>query len=189
MATRKRPFDPGKAALAAVERKARDAEAERLQAQGATVRRDRAGNIISAYRSNVFNLLLSRGTITQGHHDAAQDLAELWAVWKGLDGKADGQGEFVDNGRAEPDKRCLVTDRQLRAGRDVARVLRQLGAVNRLLLERLIGDSVERDRPRVWRVQVEEAIGVGVRDRQTRAVVGALEELRMVFQEPRERAA
>lgn len=192
---RKRPHDPAAAVQAALERKARDAEAERLEAQGATVRRDRAGHIISAYRSNVFNLLLTRGTITQGHHDAAADLCELWAVWKGLDGKADNGGEFVDNGRTPPDRRCLVSDRQIRAGKDLYGDERRVGIMNTLaphhrkLLEAYMVATVEEDRPMEWRGIVEATVGIASRDKQVNIVVGSLEELRIILQEPRERAA
>lgn len=189
MANRRKPHDPAKAALATQERKDRDAEAQRLQDQGATVKRDKAGHIISAYRSNFANLLLSRGTITQSHHDAASQLAETWAIWKGLDGKQDAGSEFVDNGRTPPDQRCLVSDRQVRAGKDVKWVLRQLQSDHAKLLSAFMVATVEEDRPMAWRGLVEATLAITSRDKQTNIVVGSLEELRIIFHEPKERAA
>jgi hypothetical protein len=61
MARRHKPHDPAKATR---ERLEEAAERKRMEGQGATVTTDRAGKIVSARRSNVFNLLLQRGTIT-----------------------------------------------------------------------------------------------------------------------------
>lgn len=183
MATRRQPHDPAREER----RKERDVEAKRLERQGAAVKRDRAGHIISAHRSNVANLLLTRGTITQGHHDAFTRLAEAWAIWKALDGR-DQTGEFVDNGRTPPDQRCLVTDRQVRAGKDVAWIMRSLEPMSRIILEAFMVATVEEDRPMAWR-GIMERIGIVTRDKQTQLVVAALEELQGLLQQPRERAA
>lgn len=182
MARRNKPYDPATATQAALERREREAEVRRLQQQGATVKTDRAGKIVSAFRSNVFNLLRDRGTITANHHDAAHRLVLDWAAWKGLEGRPEQVGG--GSGSAE-----LITDRMVLAGKRVEWALSQVPPVSRLLLERLVGDTVEQDRPRVWRVQVKEAIGEESRDRQAQAVVDALEALRVVFQEPRRAAA
>jgi len=195
MATRRKPHDPAKATLAAAERRAREAEIARLTSQGATVTTDRAGHVISAYRSNVFNLLLSRGTITQSHHDAASQLADTWATWKGLDGR-DVVAEFVDNGRTPPDKRCLISDRMLFAGKriwgdgdNIVGALEHMDERSERLLIAFMVATVEEDRPMAWRGVVERAIGETVRDKQTAAVVEALEALRVVYEQPRRQAA
>lgn len=185
MATRRKPHDPAKAAVASLERRDRDEEAKRLEGMGATVSRDRSGAILSAYRSNVFNLLLSRGTITQNHHDAASQLANAWSTWKGLDGGPDHAGEKVDGSGGS---RELINDRMIRAGKDVQWTLSQIGSDHRRLLEAFMVATVEEDRPMAWR-GICERLGVAVRDRQTQLVVGALEELRGLYQDPRERAA
>lgn len=151
-----------------------------MEAQGATVSTDRGGQILSAFRSNVFNLLLSRGTITPNHHDAAHTLCLAWAQWKGLDGKPEAAGLVSGGGGC----REIVTDRMIRGGRRVAEALGDLPAEHRPLIERLVSDAVEQDRPRVWRVQVQEVTGLTTRDRQTRAVVAALEALRLVYEGP-----
>lgn len=184
MAKRKQET-PAQIAAKLTARKGRDEEAQRMATQGATVTRDRSGAILSAYRSNVFNLLLSRGTITQNHHDAATQLANAWATWKGLDGGPDQAGEKVDGSSGA---RELVTDRMIRAGRDVAWTLSQSGSDHRRLLEAFMVATVEEDRPMAWR-GICERLGISARDRQTQFVVAALEALRALYQDPRERAA
>lgn len=174
MPRRRKPHDPALAARALAEREEREAEKARLQAQGATVKTDRAGRVVAAYRSNVFNLLLGRGTITQDHYSASEWLSTLWAEWKGLDGKADRLAEVVDGAGGS---RELVTDRMIRAGREVHRVLDALQPLSRLILEHFMVAAVEEDRPMSWR-GIMERIGIWTLERQTVAVVLALEELR-----------
>lgn len=181
-----KPHNPALAAQAALERRDREAEKARLEGLGAKVTTDRTGRIVSAYRSNVFNRLLSRGTIAQSHHDAAQWLADAWAAWRGLDGKPETFGEVVDGGHGAAE---LVTDRMIRAGRDVQWILGQLEPQARTLMEAFMVATVEEDRPMAWRGIVERSVGVTVRDRQTEAVVTTLEALRVVYQEPRRAAA
>ena len=180
MARRRKPHDPAQATEAALRRREAEAEKARLVAQGATVSVDRAGKIISAWRSNVFNLLLTRGTITPNHHDAAHRLSLDWAAWKGLDGKPEAFGEVVDGGGGCAE---LVTDRMIRAGRDVSFALSSVDALSRVILEAFMVATVEEDRPMAWRGIVER-IGIRARERQTEAVVASLEALRVVYQEP-----
>jgi hypothetical protein len=161
---------------------------------GATVTQDRAGRIMSAYRSNVFNLLLNRGSITPNHHDAASRLAESWAAWKGMDGKQDG-GAKVDCGSTAPHTRALVTDRMVKAGKDVAWTLAGIPQPHRRLLEAFMVATVEEDRPMVWRgiVERETLVLKGKRhdkvDPQLVAVVFMLDALVAMTQQPRERRA
>lgn len=182
----KRIHDPAAATIAALERRAREDEIARLVAQGAKVTTDRQGRVVSAYRSNVANLLLSRGTITQSHHDAFTLLANAWAAWKGLDGGPDHGGEKVDGSSGA---RELVTDRMIRAGREVALILGCLLPAHRALLTAFMVATVEEDRPMSWRGIVERDAGITARDRQTVLVVASMEDLRALYQEPRERAA
>jgi len=184
---RKAPHDPAKAMEAALQRQEREAEIARLKAIGAEVTTDkRTGQILSARRSNVFTLLLSRGTITQNHHNAAYDLANAWATWKGLDGKGDRFGAVVDgsNGSAE-----LVTDRMIRAGRVVGTTLAALSLEARVILEHMMVATVEEDRAMHWRGVLERAGVRGSLERQTTAFVCALEELRAFYEAPRARVA
>ena len=187
MAKRK-PHDPSLAAKLALQRAERDAEIDRLKAMGAEFETDAARRIVSARLSNVFNLLLARKTITANQYDAACQLREDWAAWKGRDGKPEGQAAFVDNGRTPPNRRCLVTDRMIQAGARVVAVLRQLDELSASILTAFMVATVEEDRPMVWR-GIMERLGVTVRERQTRAVVAALEALRAIYQEPRRVAA
>lgn len=185
MAKKRRPHDPAAATLAALERRDREAEIARLQSQGATVSTDRTGRVISARRSNVFSLLLARGTITQNQHDAAYRLAQDWATWKGLDGKGE-RSEFVDGGSGAAE---LVTDRMIQAGRRVGSALETLGVVHGSILCSFMIATVEEDRPMMWRGIVERVLGITVRDRQTMAVQDALEALRGIYEQPRKQAA
>jgi hypothetical protein len=180
MARRRKPTDPNAATRANEAKAERDAEIARLRSMGAAVNLDRAGRILSAYRSNVFNLLLARGTINANHHDAAGWLAEQWAMWKGLDGRGDTLSEVVDGGSG---CRELVSDRMIRGGRDVGRALSSVEPLSRVILEAFMVATVEEDRAMAWR-GIMERIGIKSRDRQTQAVVSALEELRVFYQEP-----
>jgi hypothetical protein len=182
MARRHKPHDPAKATR---ERLEEAAERKRMEGQGATVTTDRAGKIVSARRSNVFNLLLQRGTITPNHHDAAYTLANEWAAWKGLDGKPEGAREHIDGGSGCAE---LVTDRMIRAGKAVERTLSALHPISRIILERFMVATVEEDRAMVWRA-IMSKIGFTSEDKQTQAFVGALEDLRIVYQEPGRQAA
>lgn len=181
---RRKPHDPAKAQEAANARREEQANLATAIAQGANITTDKVGRVISVWRSNVFRLLLERGTITQNHHDAAYDLANAWAAWKGLDGKGE-RGEFVDGGKGCAE---LVTDRMIRAGRDVKRALSQVDPLSRAILEAFMVATVEEDRPMSWR-GVMERLGIKVRERQTACMVGALEALRVAYEEPGKVAA
>lgn len=172
MSRRNKPYDPAKAE--------REAEKARLIAQGAQLVLDRGGKVVSARRSNVFNLLLQRNTITADHYDAAYTLANEWAAWKGLDGKGDTFGQIVDCGSGCAE---LITDRMIRAGRAVERALSAVDELSRTIMEALMIATVEEDRCMAWR-GILERCGVTGKDRQTTAVVGALEALRRHYQEP-----
>jgi hypothetical protein len=183
MARRNRPHDPAKAQRERIER---DAEIARLKAQGAEVSLDRGGKLVSARRSNVFTLLLKRGSITPNQHDAAYRLSLDWAAWKGLDGKPESFGEVVDGGSGSVE---LVTDRMIRAGRTVRASLRELHDRDSALLEAFMVATVEEDRAMAWRGVVERVLGPMGRDRQVSVVVDALEALRAVYEGPRRVAA
>lgn len=186
MARRRKPTDPTEAARLATERRDREQEVERLKAMGATITTDNTGRIVSARRSNVFNLLLTRKTITQNQYDAAYRLSVDWATWKGLDGKGEAFGEFVDGGSGCAE---LVTDRMIRAGRDVSGALAIVFGNDRRLIEAFMVATVEEDRAMVWRAIVERVTGETIRDRQTAMVVTALESLRCVYEGPRQARA
>jgi hypothetical protein len=189
---RRKPADPGAAARLAQDRKDREAEIARLIAMGATVTLDPGRRLVSARLSNAYNLMLQRKAITASQYDAAYNLAELWAVWKGLDGKPEGNAEFVDNGRSAPDKRCLVTNRMIVAGKAVNTILDKLYPDNRRLTVAFMVATVEEDRSMAWRgIMEREGVQPGSitidgerKDRQTVAFVRALEALRRLFQEP-----
>ena len=181
---RRKPHDPAKAQEAADARREEQANLAAAIAQGANITTDKVGRVISVWRSNVFRLLLERGTITQNHHDAAYDLANAWATWKGLAGKGE-RGEFVDGGKGCAE---LVTDRMIRAGRDVKRALNPLDPIFRVILEAFMVATVEEDRPMAWR-GIMERLGIKARERQTTLMVAALEALRVVYEEPGKAAA
>jgi hypothetical protein len=184
MAKRK-PHDPAAALRAASDRAQHKAEALRIKAQGGDVRLDAGGRIISAWRSNVFRLLLERGTITPNHHDAAYTLAKDWAAWKGLDGKPETFGQFVDGGSGSAE---LITDRMLNGGRRVRRALEAIDPLSRVILEAFMVATVEEDRAMAWR-GIMERLKITGRERQTALVVAALEALRVQGEEPGRRAA
>ncbi len=177
MTRRRKPHDP---AAAERERANTKAEVERLTGMGAEVNLGPDGKILSAWRSNVFTVLLRSGSITPNHHAAAMRFCEAWAVWKGLAGSA-GRMEAVDGGTGEAE---LVTDRMIIAGREVERVLAQVGPMDRELLKAFAVATVEEDRPMVYRGIVERVSGVTGRDAQPAIVRAALENLRRVYEAP-----
>lgn len=191
MSKPRKPYDPAHAA----ERAARVAEIDRLQKLGATVTVDPAKRIISARRSNVFTLLLHDGRISQAHHDAAARVAELWATAKGMDGR-ETLGAKVDCGSTPPHMRCLVTDRMMAASLRISLMLAGLSEAHRMLLEAFMVAGVEEDRPMSWRGMVERVLIVpprkhraGASDPHLAAVVGMLDALVALAQEPRARRA
>lgn len=178
---RKTPFDPAAQARQALERQDRESEIKRLEGQGVVVNLDQGRRIVSAYRSNVFKILLEARTITQNHHNAAHTLMTDWAEWKGLDGKPGGPGG--GSGAAE-----LVSDRMINAGRRVTSTLSQVGPMDRDLLVAFMVATVEEDRPMAWRGIVQRETGVIQSVRQSQMVVAALENLRRVYEAPRDQA-
>lgn len=185
MARRKKPHDPAAATEVVLAKAEREAEIARLRAMGATITQDRGGRVVSARLSNVFNLLLARKTITEGHYDAAYRLSLEWAAWKGLDGRPELLAEVVDGGIGCPE---IITDRMIAGGRRVKEALSELDPMDRAIITAFMVATVEEDRPMAWR-GVMERLGVTVRDRQTEAVVGALESLRAWYEQPRRAAA
>lgn len=182
MSRKKKPSKPGaKPSVYSPERAEHEAEIVRLQRSGAIVNRDpRTKRMVSAYRSNVFQVLLQSQTINQGHYNAAQQLIEAWAQWKGLDGSP-GRSEAVDGGQACHE---IITDRMIVAGKRVARILEQVGPMDRDLLSAFMVATVEEDRPMAWRGIVERVTAITQRDRQSTVVVVALENLRRVLEAP-----
>lgn len=185
MARRNKPHDPAAAARALTEKTERDAELSRLRDMGAAVTLDPGGRVVSARLSNVFNLLLARHTITPNQYDAAYRLAEDWAAWKGLDGKRDVIGEIIDGGAGCPE---IVTDRMIQGGSRVAAVMFDLTTQTQRILKAFMVATVEEDRPMAWR-GIMHRLGVTARDRQTEAVVEALDALRGVYEGTRRVAA
>ncbi len=177
MTRRRKPHDP---AAAERERANTKAEVERLTGMGAEVNLGPDGKILSAWRSNVFTVLLRSGSITTNHHNAAMRLATDWAAWKGLAGSS-GRMEAVDGGAGSAE---LVNDRMLIARRAVDRALVQVGPMDRALLVAFMTATVEEDRPMAWRGIVERVSGVTGRDAQPAIVRAALENLRRVYEAP-----
>lgn len=186
MARRRKPTDPLTYQRREAEKVEREAEKRRLASIGATFTVDSIGRVRAAWRSSVLQLLRQSKAITESHYDAGQKLTEEWAMWKGKDGGSDRQSEHVDgsSGSAE-----LVTDRMIKAGKRVALVFAQLTHTESLLLTAFMVAMVEEDRPMVWRAIVSRTIGETDKARQTTAVVGALESLRRIYQEPKRIAA
>lgn len=139
-----------------------------------------------AWRSNVFRLLLERKTITTNHYEAAYRLVDAWAAWKGLDGKGETFGEIVDGGNGSAE---LVTDRMIRAGREVRAALSNLSQEARTIMEHMMFATVDEDRAMHWRGVLERAGFRGSLERQTTIVVCALEELRQYYEAPKARVA
>lgn len=176
---RKKPSDPQEIARKRAERQATEQEISRLRDQGARVTLDPSRRIMSAYRSNVFNLLLERRTITPNHHDAALRLVISWAAWKALDGSPDRVGK-VDGGSG--DQRALVTDRMLRGGREVASAFEAVPAPLGKLLDAFMVATVEEDRPMAWRGIVERVLGITDRNKQATKVAEMCEALRVHYE-------
>lgn len=187
MTSRRKPYDPA-------EKARRLEEEQRLIALGATLVKDLGGRVISARRSNVFNVLLLRKVITLQHYLDAEKLANDWATWKGLDGRRDSMGVFVDGGSGAPD---LVTHRMMIAGGRVRDALESLTEGQRAVLEAFMVATVEEDRAMAWK-GILERLGVksgrvtvnGLRvDRQSYAVVTTCEALSEHYKTPRRRVA
>lgn len=185
MARRRKPHDPAARSRAQAEAERIRENAQMAEATGATVRRDKAGRVTSIYRQNVLTVLGERGVITPNQRDAGQRLFDLWAIWKGLEGR-NVNGEVIDGGAGAIE---LVTDRMIRAGRDVAEIMASIGPLNAKLLARYAFEVVEANRPVEWRLIVQDVCGCADRDKQSAYVVGALENLRLIFEAPRKRAA
>lgn len=186
MAKKRKPHDPAKLAHQEAEKREREAEIQRLIAQGATVKTDAAKRVISAYRTNVFNLLLTRKTITADHYIAASNFCDTWATWKGLDGGSDQSGEKVDGSSGSKE---LVTDRMLKAGREITLTVDELSKPHARLLCAFAIATVEEDRPMEWRGVVQRILGQMSREGEVRVVVAMLDQLRGVYEQPRKVAA
>ena len=175
----RKPHNPAEA----TERKL---EIARLNRLGADVNIDtRTGKILSARRSNVFNLLLARKSITQNQHDAVMRFADLWATWKGCDGGG-GHAEKVDGGSGSAE---LVTDRQIIAGKQVGAIMSRIGPTDRALIRAFMLDYVELCTVTVWRVTVQRITKIENKDKQTALVTTMCENLRLVMEAPKVRVA
>lgn len=175
----RKPHNPAEA----TERKL---EIARLNRMGAEVNIDtRTGKILSARRSNVFNLLLARKSITQNQHDAVMRFADLWAAWKGCDGGG-GHAEKVDGGSGSAE---LVTDRQIIAGKQIGAIMNRIGPTDRALIRAFMYDYVELCTVTVWRVTVQRITKIENKDKQTALVTTMCENLRLVMEAPKVRVA
>ena len=184
----KRPHNPATAEHARQQRLEREAEARRMEAQGATVTKDkRTGEILGAHRPSYYKILLRYGAINQSHYDAAERLALDWAIMKGLDGR--GEIDITSPiGGSQGASKCPITDRMLEAHRRVNRALEDVGRADRMLLSRLTRETVEEDRPDHWRKAVEELTQETREKEQREKVVCALENLRWFYEGPRRAA-
>jgi len=197
VARKGKPKTPEQIVAERLERRRKDLEAVNLDPDAATLetyedvaveRKGRRSDRNRAWRSNVFRLLLERKTITTSHYAAAYKLVEDWAMWRGLDGKPDAFGEVVDGGGGSVE---LVTDRMMKAGVRIfgdaktgrMGALQSVDPLSRVILEHFMVAIVEEDRAMAWR-GIMERIGITVKERQTSAVVAALEGLRTFYQEP-----
>ena len=176
----RKPSDPMEIMRQVAERRDRDAEITRLKTMGAIVTIDnRNGRILGAYRSSVFKILLESKAINQNQFNAAQELVEHWAMWKGLAGSQGASAGFVDGGTGCVE---LVTDRMIKAGKDIAKILAHVGPMDRELIEAFMVAVVEEDRAMVWRGIVMKVTGISQPIRQSQVVVSALENLRRVME-------
>lgn len=175
----RKPHNPAEA----TERKL---EIARLNRLGAEVNIDtRTGKILSARRSNVFNLLLARKSITQNQHDAVMRFADLWATWKGCDGGG-GHAEKVDGATGE---RHSLMKRQLAARDQIETILNRIGPTDRALIRAFMLDYVELCTITVWRVTVQRITKIENKDKQTALVTTMCENLRLVMEAPKVRVA
>jgi hypothetical protein len=211
---KKKPKSPEQIAAEKLAARQQDFQAAGLDAETATLavyadvqvaRKGQKYGKTFAWRSNVFRLLLERKTIDKGQFNAAQQLIQDWAEWRGLDGRPELGGGYVDNGSTPGAQRCPITNRMERAGHrlfgheDRLGVFEQLANDNVALLRAFMVATVEEDRPMSWRGIVQRTLGVSKGDltlpsgekveRQAQAVVEALEALRSVYEQPRRAAA
>jgi hypothetical protein len=75
----------------------------------------------------------------------------------------------------------VLTDRMLKAGDRLVRVLERIGPVDRELLSALVAGSVEDDRPLPWRDIVRRVTGVRQTVRQSQMIVAALGNLTKAY--------
>jgi hypothetical protein len=172
-----KPADPQEIVRRRAARAENEAEIVRLRSQGAVVRLDRARRIVSAYRASPFHKLRDSDTISATQAMAAEKLCDDWAIWRGLDGRA--ERLEVRLGTCEPAE--IVTDRMLRAGERVARALAHVGPLDRELLAALIRPQIEQDRQPPWRLTVEAITGVTQSVRQSQMIVAALANLARAY--------
>ena len=182
MTKRRKPHTPA----AETELQLARLEIARLQNLGAEVNIDtKTGKILSARRSNVFNLLLARKSITDNQHNAVMRFADLWATWKGCDGGG-GHAEKVDGGSGSAE---LVTDRQIIAGKQIGTIMNRIGPTDRALIRAFMYDYVELCTVTVWRVTVQRITKIENKDKQTALVTTMCENLRLVMEAPKVRVA
>lgn len=184
MAKRRKPHNPAAAQMAR-ERMLTEEHANIAVRTGAEVRRDKGGRVTSIYRANVFTRLRDARSITENQYVAASVMIELWARARGLEGRHS-TDEVIDGGSGSSD---LVTDRMIEAGLRIKAILSQVGPLNARLISRFVAQIVETDIPMEWRLIVQEVCGCADPKKQVGFVVGALENLREVFEAPVRRAA
>ncbi|MFZ5871072.1 MAG: hypothetical protein ACOYXW_11175 [Actinomycetota bacterium] len=201
------PADPQAIQAARAERLAEQRHAERLvqrnpeawgvsaeivklpTSRDVSLRRGAGEQVLAAKRSDAFDLLHGRGSLTDEQHRAARRLFRDWCLRAGV---RDGERqvlEKIDGGRADPS--AIVTDAMVDAGRRIAQALkgdRQLGVqgvgpVNARLFHALISPLVDEGQIRVWRVIVEQVTGETEAHAQGAVVRQACEALRLVYDE------
>lgn len=201
---RNKPSDPdailqrnaaGRAAARAAER---DPASWRISAEliqlptsaDVTIVRGVNEKILTANRSDPFDLLLAAGGLTAEQHRASRRLFRDWCLRAGVRDRDRGAVlERIDGGRRDPS--ALVTNAMVDAGRriaaalkgDAGRGIQGIGPVNARLLEALISPMVDEGRIIAWRGVVERVTGERDRNAQGAMVRQACESLRMVYDE------
>jgi hypothetical protein len=169
MARRRKPKSPEQIALEAAQKRAAEREAEKnpatfgvnekamSEAQNdavATIRNKR-GKVIHAYRSDVFDLLMSRNGLSVCEHEAARKLQADIATRAGLNAPEVNLVVIDSSGSRE-----VVTTRMLDAGRRVDAVLLYCGYETARLLRALIEPTAIQGLVIVWRSVVKTTTGI-----------------------------
>jgi hypothetical protein len=136
-------------------------------------RADAAGRTVRACRLDVFDLLFTRGRLSQGALDAVRrlqaDLASLHAQAGGVAAYA----ERIDRGRSD----CSLDERRLRAGRRIATVLARTGQASARLLAALCEAGAALGQGGDWRDLVQRETGERLADAQGAVLRAACENL------------
>ncbi len=151
-----------------------DREALRLPINaGIESRADAAGRTVRARRLDVFDVLFTRGRLSQAALDAVRRLQTDMASLHAQAGGVTTYAERIDRSRSD----CGLDERRLRAGRRIAKVLGLTGQASARLLAALCEAGAALGQDGDWRDFVQRETGERLADAQSAVLRAACENL------------